>query len=839
MRNSFLISLISILGLVGVIAFLKSTDSELPPLATELVESQLTEEEKHELKHAWINSMHKAAPNVNWKIKDEKTRQKLAVKSKWQNRAAALDTFANGKLLGNWEERGSNNQSGRILMNEYDAQNEIIYSLSQGGNLWKGFNNGQNWQVINDAQNFASTNYIKLLQKGGNQRVFVSTSQTNNYYSDDDGQTWKGAKGFENIEKWGGIRKSVSLEDADQTIFTLALEWDYQDWTSIMSIYTSNDLGENFQKVQSIKRSVGGSNSNQYDIWASDDELYYLQKDSVFKFNNFGNKQFLSTIPTTNTGRMLITGSDFYTSDIIYVFADQDIFKSRDGGLTWTQKGNVSSNPFRNTSFFVRQQDTNTVYLGGVNCFVSTNSGQTWNIINEWWEYYGDPENKLHADIPSIDEFEDKNGNRFVLIATDGGLYKTTSPMIVDNLSLTGHNVSQYYSVYTNKNDYNYVYAGSQDQGFQRTQADNGGVLDFDQVISGDYGYIVSSDGGNSFWTVYPGFAHFYPDGKNGTGEARWNFDSLRNEYWIPPLEEHPINPEKVYLAGGYLKANNPGSFIIELTRFGNNITANQLPYNFNQVNNEKISAFEISDLDPNYWYVLTNEGYFYTSTDGGQTFSKSIIIDGPGAHYFYGASIHCSDVDKEKVFIGGSGYSNPSVFMTADAGNTFFELSDSLPNTLVFDIVASPDDSLVFAATEVGPFVLNITTKIWEPMFGQNGPLQRYWAVEFLAANNTIRFATHGRGIWDFVPYSPSVAGLTDAKQAMELSVYPNPTTATLFVKGLTRNATVTCVSLNGKQILLHRTQNQMDVSQLPKGTYLLTVKQNGKQEVLRFVKN
>ena len=41
----------------------------------------------------------------------------------------------------------------------------------------------------------------------------------------------------------------------------------------------------------------------------------------------------------------------------------------------------------------------------------------------------------------------------------------------------------------------------------------------------------------------------------------------------------------------------------------------------------------------------------------------------------------------------------------------------------------------------------------------GQLGaPEQEYWDVDFVDAQNTARFSTYGRGIWDFVLASPEV---------------------------------------------------------------------------------
>ena len=44
-------------------------------------------------------------------------------------------------------------------------------------------------------------------------------------------------------------------------------------------------------------------------------------------------------------------------------------------------------------------------------------------MINNWWEYYGDPSIYLHADIPEIQFIRNNNGHEITFISTDGGLY--------------------------------------------------------------------------------------------------------------------------------------------------------------------------------------------------------------------------------------------------------------------------------------------------------------------------------------------------------------------------------------------------------------------------------
>ena len=55
--------------------------------------------------------------------------------------------------------------------------------------------------------------------------------------------------------------------------------------------------------------------------------------------------------------------------------------------------------------------------------FKSTSGGSSWNLVNNWWDYYGNESTMLHADIPEVRFFLDPDFNEVTLVSTDGGLY--------------------------------------------------------------------------------------------------------------------------------------------------------------------------------------------------------------------------------------------------------------------------------------------------------------------------------------------------------------------------------------------------------------------------------
>ncbi|SEH05367.1 Uncharacterised protein [Candidatus Venteria ishoeyi] len=368
-------------------------------------------------------------------------------------------------------------------------------------------------------------------------------------------------------------------------------------------------------------------------------------------------------------------------------------------------------------------------------------------MLNTWGSYYGDPDIKLHADIPEIESFIDPNGNEQFYISTDGGTYHSSDALnSVWNISLDGLRVSQYYSNYSNPTNPEKIYLGSQDQGFQESLPGTSAIVEFDQTISGDYGHICSGDSGISLWTVYPSFAMRI----EASSMALKFYDFVGSNYlWMQPIIADWDNADKIYAGGGGV---NGGAHIIEISYNGSSLSGLEQSFDFAEGNaNEKIASLAISAINTQYRYVCTTDGDFFYSTDGGLNYAKNINFAAPDNHYFYGNEIVTSNVDQAKVFVAGSGYSNPGVYVSSDNGQNFLAIDNNLPQTLVYAMAITPNDELLFAATEAGPFVYVDSLNSWFDLSGVSAPDQKYWSVEYIPLINTARFGTHGRGVWDF----------------------------------------------------------------------------------------
>lgn len=786
-----------------------------------------SEREEQEARLAWINRIHKAAPGVDWREMDRNTRigryKDRILRGKSQRSDAPIE-IEDGLLTGRWVEKGSRNNAGRTHMADYDTLTRTVYVVSDGGNVWKGNLEGENWEVLNDLYQIENASLIRTLRHNDGMRIFVATWGKRACYSDDEGQTWNESSGFENFTAYNhSIERMVVADDSLHTIYAIGTAPNVSNTQVPVWIYRSVDRGTSFQRYLEIPQTNGISRGNT-DIWMP----HYGYSDPLVMVNNAcyrinvadSSISVVGNVGSGLSGYCMLAGQMDGDQIRLYTYLNQNIYRSVDAGQTWQFMTDLGRDPFFKTSFSASVEETDLLYFGDIECYKSLNGGETWTRISEWPEYYGSEYNRLHADIPGVNSLRDENGNEFQLINTDGGLYfSNTNLQIVDNISLEGLHISQYYGQLTAQFDTNILYVGSQDQGYQLSTSDDGGVLEMEQVISGDYGHLVSSNEGMSVWMAYPGFALFYPFGTETAQSYSWDFNNT-NTFWIPPLMPDPSDAAVCYVA--------TGSRLTKLTFNGSEIVPETMPQSFSG----GVTAMAYSPVDQNRWYVLTESGRFYSSPDRGETWTNIVIANPPGANYLYGACILPSTTNKDVIYIGGSGYSNPPVYKSTNNGASFLPMNDGLPSTMVFRLAAAPGDEFIFAASEVGPYVYCPTTNRWNYLGGESAPDQSYWWVEYIPSMKTARFSTYGRGVWEFKINS---ALSIKNEKAQQLSLFPNPALDFFALRGLKagEKGTVTVYSLSG-QLQFARTVSgtePIDIeNRLKAGIYIVEFTERGK---------
>ncbi|HEX6882861.1 MAG TPA: hypothetical protein VF530_05740, partial [Planctomycetota bacterium] len=173
--------------------------------------------------------------------------------------------------------------------------------------------------------------------------------------------------------------------------------------------------------------------------------------------------------------------------------------------------------------------------------------------------------------------------------------------------------------------------------------------------------------------------------------------------------------------------------------------------FDFGVANGEYVSALTFSPLDPQKAWAVTDRGRIYHSSDRGVSWTQS-TSNGPGPQYFYGTALLASRTEPGTVYVGGTGYSGASIWRSTDGGVTFQPFAQGLPPTLVYCLGESRDGlGTLFCGTETSAYRRDQGAGGWVDITDTHAPLTIYWSVETLPHENTMRFGTYGRGIWDY----------------------------------------------------------------------------------------
>ncbi len=799
----------------------------LPPTDGTVVMPNMEERKAHLNKKLWKEIIHNAAPGVDWRSielsnSNDQYTQYNSDSSVEKTRVVDIE---NGTLIAEWEERGSRNQAGSIMETAYDSINKKMYAIADGGSIWKGGIDGLSWEVVIDELRF-DKRFLEVVTPQSNiTRILASISGIPHYYETLTG--WRKAEGFSGIQKLTN-KNQIAINNG-RDIFFLADPGPGQN----IRLYYSSDYGKSYV----LSESFGTSDLDNIAIHGHiyDNDFYLIEQISssrsrIFQWNHVINQLTLrnvsSAISFGQNGKANIELVKRSGQNWLYVVDNnRRLMLSKNNGIIWSFVHQFDFTPW-DGGLFVSRRNPNVMMVCEIHAHVSTNGGQTWRRFNHWSEYYDNLSAKLHADIMHIEEYN-TGTNTIITVSNHGGISTSYDQATnFGNIGTLDLNVSQYYSVKTYPNDDRYIFAGSQDQGLQRTIEFEDGPLYYEQMYSGDFGHLAFTNQGKSLWAVYPGGLVSYfenPTTKNEPDHS-YTIRSQQESVWLPPIVANPSEPNGILLAGGNIQENKSGSHLIKLSvsDFGF-FQVDQFDFNFGMFGGE-ISAIAVNPSDNTQIYISTTNGMFFKSRNGGKTFDLKMtgLAD---AHYLYGHKILCSDKDPNKIVISGSGYSNAPVYVSYDNGESFESMQEGLPSTTVFDMDYSEGEELIYAATEAGPYVYIVKKNKWVNLSQGKAPNQAYWSVEVLENRNKVRFGTYGRGIWDF-----NIAISTDIATTIaedKIAVYPNPTADYVYISKTQPSISYQLIDAKGQIIVknnhIYNQKSKIDLSPYQDGIYYL----------------
>lgn len=696
-----------------------------------------------------------------------------------------------GPARNNWWNNGfhrTSTNAGRVRNVLQDpTRPDRVYVLSSGGGLWRTdnfSNNKPNWTPLSDSAYSttggsvafgASTDVIYL----GIGDPFDATTSVSGVMlkSTDAGKTWSP---FADLP--GAIIVTDVKVDTSSSVDTVFVGTD-------TGLYRSTNAGATY--VQTVSAALDGrgvwSIQRSSRGWLAATQggcagaLGFCGGTGGIALSTDGGNTWSAVADLPVAGRITLAVAAPGDSTVYAIAgnadgsAQLDLFKSVDGGLTWTALGITGKSPVNpnadqptmdilsgqawyNQLLLVDPRDParNTVFLGGqLASAVTRDGGASWTLISSWLGEFGLP--FVHADLHTA-AFISLGGAPAIVFGSDGGIFVSANDgKSFDDGKNDGLVTELLYAATAAGANPSFILTGAQD---------NGTLLRIPYQTT--WNGVIGGDGFGTGWSQANNAASI---GSLFNSRIRYSTNNppIARNNWLP---SHGIlvNPDFYYFftpvltptatadptgltfftkTGLRVYRSQDGAATwqaIGLSRFGgffpNGNPGLTCLFNSNMMN------MSVAPANLNLLAVGCNAGVVAITTNGGATWvQRSIRTLLP----FYAGISSMAWADGSTLYVGSITPGRPIV-KSMNFGLTWTVASAGLPRIEVNKLLADWRDTTgntVYAGTALGVYRTTNGGASWS-RFGANMPLVNVKDLHLSADGKLLRAATYGRGVWE-----------------------------------------------------------------------------------------
>ncbi len=610
-----------------------------------------------------------------------------------------------------------------LVYHPYDST--ILYAVSSSGGIWRSSNEGKSWASINDF--FPRTQCASLCINPLNPNtLYLGTGDANYnnpnglglWKSTDAGKTWvqcssglgnrlvskiwinpndtsvllaaagDGVYKSENgAQSWvkrttvsGSYRDLVQKANTGSTVFFAATNTE---------LYRSVDLGDTWTALS----HPGTPSGLKIGVSPADSTVLYTVSWSS------GNNRFNGLYRSVNDGNSFTLQAD--TPNILGYSANGS---SQDGQGAY------------NLAIGVDPRDINTLYVGAINIWKSTNGGQSWSIKSHW--AYG-----VHADKHHW-LFSPFNPNK-LYITHDGGVDRTEDGGDTWTTLSDGLSASEFYKM---------------GQSILRQEVLIGGLQ--------DNGLNIYEDG--IFRTIRGG---------DWTGDFHFDYVDSNVLYFN--------GGKKRKISGGEDDINGEGNYLVHPTDsqvmfYGttelyrtDNLRANPAT----QVSWSKLSSF---NSNPNIIALSVSpqapETVYFSRSDGSLWRCSSCLSANPNITQITSkpsgtiTQIYAHERDSNCLFIS----TQRKLYRSSNKGQTWIDYTQNLPDVNIkkFIVDGTTNDTVIYLANAFGVYFRRASQTNWTNFSGSLPTIAPISDMEIYLdpvdpSASRLRLSTYGRGIW------------------------------------------------------------------------------------------
>ncbi len=662
-----------------------------------------------------------------------------------------------------WKCIGPTNIGGRMTSVVCHPNNpDFIWAGSAGGGVWQSNDAGLKWRSVwrdQDSLNIGSL----AIDPGNPEIIYCGTGEANLsadsysgvgiYQTVSGGATWKLLAPSANagIPTRIGVIAIDPFDSSYLLIGGVGADESSPRPEDFGGMFVSHDGGVSWQRETFVSTK---------NYWCHSIVFHPVKKGVIFAtFTEQGTKNGIwlsedggenwrqlsnDLPPPENFGRtsLAISPSD---PDVIYAFVQNTlsgrsdrllgVFRSANGGEAWREiggrhfgrEGQIS---YGNT-IAVHPKHPNHVLCGGVDLHLTTNGGKTWTKATRWDSAPGKP-HYAHADHHHLVMPLAAPGR--VYDPNDGGLDVSEDGGIAWSNRSKGLAVTMYYDMDVSQSDGRHFGGGAQDNGTLVTT--DGRRDDHFEVLGGDGGWMIYDPADE---------LHFYASYYN-MGIWRWR-DGRGRDVSPPARKGEADSVWMVYVA---MDPEDPNTVFTGSTRVWRTKNDGKKWRAVSPIlDGSTISAIEIAPADSKRVYVGTENGGFFRSLDGGNTWSANLAGATLPGHTITRID-STSKLGADFLFITIANFGHSHVFCSRDGGKTWEDVDKGrLPNVPHHAVVIRPDEpKTVYVGNDAGVFVSRDSGNTWMNMT-RNLPNVIVVDLVLQEKDGTLSAATYGRSIW------------------------------------------------------------------------------------------
>lgn len=705
-----------------------------------------------------------------------------------------------------WQHIGPTNVSGRMTDVEVvtpKGQNYTIYVAAASGGIWKTENEGQSWFPVFEHGMSTAFGDLELDPQNqetiwagtGEQNIFRSSQAGAGIYkSTDGGKTWE----HKGLAGTGTISRIIVHPNNSNLIYVAASGNEWTD-NKDRGLYQSTDGGESWKKIFYVDPRTSVNDlvidpKNPETIYISTwqrirlkwndprNEADYKQS-GIYKSVDGGKnwKAINNGLPQAKfRGRI---GIDLCAAkpEVVYAFIDNyeklkednelnqstdaygrpssgrikgaSVFKSTDGGNSWTQMNEQNSymEGLSGTYGWVFGQikvdpiDENKIYVMGLALNQSLDGGKTFK-----------PLRGMHSDHHGL--WIDPENTDYMVNVNDGGVAITYDGGKVFKPFYNEIPVVQFFNVNYDMSTPFKVYGSIQDHGSRVGKVDlsNGR----NNIPAVEFEYAPGGEGSNHFVDptntdiVYS--AGFYGtlyrtnvktnDGKKIMPPTPEGVKKLRGQ-WIAPFILSPHNPRIVYHGTQFVhRSMDQGETWDKISpdlTYNKDEMKGDIPYQTIFTISESTFQFGMiyAGTDDGRVWITKNHGENWTEITKGLPYRKWV------------SQIEASKFNKSTVYMTQNGKREddftPYIWKSNDYGQTWIDITNNLPIGPVNVIREDPhNQGVLYVGTDYGVYVSLNDGADWISLPG-NFPTTYVHDLIIHPRDHIMVAATHGRGMW------------------------------------------------------------------------------------------